>query len=95
MKKFSFITSKRGSEYNFVREEYSSEHELKIQSGQHLKSTQTASLCCLPFLHQFLALSVFTYCPSPTLLYSSMLSSSDQEKGELGDTFLFGKFRKY
>lgn len=39
MKKFSVITSKKGPEYSFVRQDYASERELKNQSGQRFKST--------------------------------------------------------
>lgn len=58
MKKFSVITTKNGSEYNFVEEDYSSELELKNQRGQHFKTKTTyrlATSCSLPFLHQLLS----------------------------------------
>lgn len=52
-------------------------------------------LCALSPFSISSSLSVFSYCPSPLLLYSCMLSFSNQEKGGLSDTLLFAKLRKY
>lgn len=76
----------------FKRRDYPSELELKKKSGQCFKSTYRQCYFMLSSFSPWAHISSgFSYCPSPILLYSPMLNFSNQEKGGLRDTSLFGK----